>query len=42
MNTLKLGDKMPEFECYANNGEKVSSSDFLGKKLIVFLKPEMK
>ena len=39
MNTLKLGDKMPEFECYANNGEKVSSGDFLGKKLIVFFYP---
>ena len=37
MNTLKIGDKIPEFDCLDNNGNNVSSGDFAGKKLIVFL-----
>ena len=39
MNTLKIGDKIPEFDCLDNNGKNVSSGDFAGKKLIVFFYP---
>ena len=39
MDTLKIGDKIPEFDCSDNNGNNVSSSDFAGKKLIVFFYP---
>ena len=39
MNTLKIGDKIPEFDCLDNNGNNVSSGDFAGKKLIVFFYP---
>jgi len=39
MNTLKIGDKIPEFDCLDNKGNNVSSSDFAGKKLIVFFYP---
>ena len=39
MNTLKIGDKIPEFDCLDSKGNNVSSSDFAGKKLIVFFYP---
>ena len=39
MNTLKIGDKIPEFDCLDNNGNNVSSGDFAGEKLIVFFYP---
>ncbi len=39
MNTLKIGDKIPEFECPDNKGNIVNSNDFAGKKLIVFFYP---
>ena len=37
MNTLKIGDKIPAFECLDNTGNVVNSDDLIGKKLIVFL-----
>lgn len=39
MNTLKIGDKIPNFECPDNEGNIVKSNDFNGKKLIVFFYP---
>ena len=39
MNTLKIGDKIPAFECLDNTGNTVNSDDFKGKKLIVFFYP---
>jgi len=39
MNTLKIGDKIPNFECPDNEGNIVNSNDFSGKKLIVFFYP---
>ncbi len=40
MNTLKIGDKVPDFTVNNQNGEAVSLSDFTGKKLIVFFYPK--
>ena len=40
MNTLKVGDKVPEFEANNQDGASVSLSDFKGKKLIVFFYPK--
>ncbi|SHJ01005.1 peroxiredoxin Q/BCP [Cruoricaptor ignavus] len=37
---LKVGDRLPEFEGVNQDGEKVSSEDFSGKKLIVFFYPK--
>ena len=39
MNTLKIGDKIPNFECPDNEGNIVNSNDFNRKKLIVFFYP---
>ena len=39
MNTLKIGDKIPAFECLDNKGNVVNSDDLTGKKLIVFFYP---
>ena len=39
MNTLKVGDKIPRFECHDNEGNIINSNDFNGKKLIVFFYP---
>jgi peroxiredoxin Q/BCP len=39
MKTLKVGDKLPNFECINENEEILSSNDFIGKKLIVFFYP---
>jgi len=39
MNTLKIGDKIPNFECPDNEGNIVNSNDFSGKKLIIFFYP---
>ena len=39
MNTLKVGDKIPRFECSDNEGNIINSNDFNGKKLIVFFYP---
>lgn len=40
MNTLKIGDKVPEFTSYDQDGNQVSLSDYSGKKLIVFFYPK--
>ena len=39
MNTLKIGDTIPLFECLDNTGNVVNSDDLKGKKLIVFFYP---
>ena len=40
MNTLKQGDKVPNFTVNDQDGNKVSLSDYKGKKLIVFFYPK--
>ena len=40
MNTLKQGDKVPNFSVNDQDGNTVSLSDFKGKKLIVFFYPK--
>lgn len=37
---LKVGDKLPEFEGINQDGEMVSSSKLIGKKLVVFFYPQ--
>ena len=37
---LKIGDKMPEFEVVDQDGNVVSSMDFIGKKTIVYFYPK--
>lgn len=39
MNTLKAGDKMPEFSGKDQNGKLIKSEKFLGKPLIIFFYP---
>jgi peroxiredoxin Q/BCP len=39
MNTLKVGDKVPNFISSDQNGNTVALSDFKGKKLVVFFYP---
>jgi len=40
MNTLKQGDKVPNFTVNDQDGNSVSLSDYKGKKLIVFFYPK--
>jgi len=40
MNTLKVGDKVPEFSAKDENENMISLSDYKGKKLIVFFYPK--
>lgn len=40
MNTLKVGDKVPNFTTTDQDGNPVTLSDFQGKKLIVFFYPK--
>ncbi|UGU15588.1 thioredoxin-dependent thiol peroxidase [Sinomicrobium kalidii] len=40
MNTLQAGDKVPEFTAKDQDGNTVSSSDYHGKKWIVFFYPK--
>ncbi|MDX1332360.1 MAG: thioredoxin-dependent thiol peroxidase [Robiginitalea sp.] len=40
MNTLKAGDKVPEFTATDQDGNSVSLSDYKGKKLVVFFYPK--
>ncbi|MEO0572369.1 MAG: thioredoxin-dependent thiol peroxidase [Bacteroidota bacterium] len=39
MNTLKVGNKVPEFTSKDQDGNEVSLSDYKGKKLIIFFYP---
>ncbi|WP_370476235.1 thioredoxin-dependent thiol peroxidase [Tamlana flava] len=40
MNTLKQGDKAPNFEAFDEQGNTVKLSDFIGQKLVVFFYPK--
>lgn len=40
MNTLKEGDKVPEFSAKDQDGNTINLSDYIGKKLIVFFYPK--
>lgn len=40
MNTLKVGDKVPDFTVNNQDGEPISLKDYKGKKLIVFFYPK--
>lgn len=40
MKTLKVGDKVPNFTAYNQDGETIKLSDYQGKKLIVFFYPK--
>ncbi|MBL4663808.1 MAG: thioredoxin-dependent thiol peroxidase [Flavobacteriaceae bacterium] len=39
MQTLKVGDKVPNFTSIDHEGNTISFSDYVGKKLIVFFYP---
>ncbi len=38
--TVKTGEKAPDFTLEANNGEKVSLSDFKGKNVVLYFYPK--
>jgi peroxiredoxin Q/BCP len=40
MNTLKVGDKAPNFEALDEQGNTIKLSDYKGKKLVVFFYPK--
>lgn len=40
MNTLKVGDKVPDFTTTDQDGNAVALGDFKGKKIIVFFYPK--
>jgi len=40
MNTLKVGDKVPDFESTDQDGNSIRMSDYRGKKLVVFFYPK--
>lgn len=40
MNTLKVGDKVPDFSALDEQGNTVKLSDYHGKKLIMFFYPK--
>ena len=39
MKTLKVGDKLPEFIAVDENGNNVKTTDWIGKKTIIFFYP---
>ncbi len=40
MNTLKIGDKAPNFEALDQDGNTIKLTDYSGKKLVVFFFPK--
>ncbi len=40
MITLKIGDKAPKFETLDQNGNTIKSTDYKGKKLVLFFYPK--
>ncbi|MEN8125120.1 MAG: thioredoxin-dependent thiol peroxidase [Bacteroidota bacterium] len=40
MTTLKIGDKAPYFEGIDQNEKKISLTDFIGKKVVLFFYPK--
>ena len=40
MNTLKVGDALPNIKVNDQDGNEISLSDYIGKKLIVFFYPK--
>lgn len=40
MNTLKVGDKAPNFSSIDQNGETINLSDYNGRKLVLFFYPK--
>ena len=40
MKTLKVGDKVPDFSAKDEQGNTISLSDYIGKKLVVFFYPK--
>ena len=40
MNTLKIGDKAPNFKALDNAGNTIKLTDYTGKKLVVFFYPK--
>lgn len=40
MNTLKVGEKAPNFTALDEQGNSISMNDFIGKKVIVFFYPK--
>lgn len=40
MNTLKVGDKVPDFSSVDENGNVITLSDYVGKKIVVFFYPK--
>jgi peroxiredoxin Q/BCP len=40
MNTLKVGDKVPEFTAQDEKGNTIKLTDYKGKKLVVFFYPK--
>jgi peroxiredoxin Q/BCP len=40
MTTLKIGDKAPDFTTNDQDGNRISLSDFKGKKLVLFFYPK--
>lgn len=40
MNTLKVGDKVPEFSAIDQDGNTIQLSDYKGKRLIIFFYPK--
>jgi len=40
MALLKVGDSLPDFECLDQHGVLIHSSDFIGKKCVIFFYPK--
>lgn len=39
-NTVKVGEKVPNFTLLASNGKEVSLADYRGKKLVIYFYPK--